>query len=336
MATSKGLWFTGPRQVELRDEEVREPGQGEIVVRSHCSLISAGSEMLLYRGEGNLPGLELLPTAEGTLPFPIKFGYQQIGVVEQVGPGASHKAGDLVWCVYPHQDRFVLPDYFATPIPADLAPARAAFGSNLTISLNAILTTPTLVGDCVAVSGLGIIGSFLGSLVRRNASKLVLIDNDAERRDLAKKWIDADRIVAPEEAADAIGELTGGQGVDLFYEASGAPAALQSAVDNTAQEGTITALSWYGTRKVELRLSPEFHLRRHKIVSTGPGVPPQLSARWDSDRIARVAWEYLAQTPADELLVSHRVPFEEAARAYQIVDDPQTKAMAVLMEHGGA
>lgn len=333
MTSSTAVWFTQARTAELRAEEVGEPGPGEILVRSLCSLVSSGSEMNLYRGEANLPDL-LLPTASGTLPFPIKFGYQQIGEVEEAGPGSGYKPGDHVWCLYPHQDRFVMPDALAILIPADLEPSRAAFGSNLTIALNALMTTPVVVGDCVAISGMGIIGSFLGSLARRNASRLVLIDSDASRRERAAGWIGADRVVAPEQAQETITELTSGRGVDIFFEASGAPAALQTAIDNTAAEGTITALSWYGSRAVELRLSPEFHLRRQKIFSTGPGVPAALTPRWNNERIAQVAWEYLANNAADELLITHRVPFTEAPKAFQIVDDRTEKAMAVLLEHG--
>lgn len=333
MSKSKAVWFTEARKAEILEEEVGDPGEGEILVRSSCSLISAGSEMHMYRGEGNLPGLDLLPTSAGSLPFPVKFGYQQIGLVEKAGPGSVHQVGDQVWCLYPHQDLFVLPDMFATPVPKDLAPSRAAFGSNFTTALNALITTPALMGDCVAVSGLGIIGSILGSLVRRTASKLVLVDSDAGRRERAAGWIGADRVVAPDEAEGVIADLTGGRGVDLYFEASGAPPALQSAINNTALEGTITALSWYGSKPVELRLSPEFHLRRQKIFSTGPSVPPSLAPRWDHLRMAGVAWDYLAATPLDDLLLSHRVPFAEAPKAFQLVDDPNEGSMAVLLEH---
>src|SRR3546814_12834455 len=59
----------------------KAPGAGEIRVRAIHSMVSPGSEMNVYRGEGNLPSVPL-PTMAGTLPFPIKFGYQVVGRVE--------------------------------------------------------------------------------------------------------------------------------------------------------------------------------------------------------------------------------------------------------------
>ena len=329
---TNALWFTGPRKAELRQEAIGSPAAGEILVQSICSLVSAGSELNLYRGEGNLPGLDLLPTAEGTIPFPVKFGYQQVGEVVEAGPGTRFAPGDRVMCLYPHQDRFVMPEVFATPIADGLPAERAAFGANFTTAWNAVATTPPTVGDCLAVSGLGIIGSFVASMVRRTATTLILIDPSPERRQRAS-WIGADHVIDPAEADEIIGSATGGRGVDLFYEASGAPSALQSAIWTTAVEGTITALSWYGTRPVELSLSPEFHLKRHRIVSTGPTMPPLLAPRWDNDRMYGVAWDYLAEVPADELLISHSVPFSTAPKAYELLDSGAADVMAVLIDH---
>lgn len=334
MTTTTAVWFTAPRTAELREEELRAPGAGEILVRSICALVSTGSEMNMYRGEGNLPGIEMIPNSRGTVPFPVSFGYQQVGQVEQAGPGSRFQVGDRVFCIHPHHDAFVVADDFAVRIPDILEPARAAFAGLFTVALNAAVTTPVVVGDCAAVSGLGIIGSFMGALARRTASRLVLIERDAHRRQLAK-WIGADLAVSPEEAREAIDELTDGRGVDIFYEVSGAPAALQTAIDNTAVEGTITALSWYGTRPAQLRLSPEFHLRRHKIVSTGPGMPPAIAPRWTRDRMMAVAFDFLAENAADELLITHRVPFGEAPKAFEILDTRLSEAMGVLIEHGG-
>jgi hypothetical protein len=54
---AQALWFVGPRQAELREEEVRTPTATQVQVKSICSLSSAGSELNFYRGEGNLDHL---------------------------------------------------------------------------------------------------------------------------------------------------------------------------------------------------------------------------------------------------------------------------------------
>ena len=328
---AEALWFTAARTAELRPQRVRPPGPGEIQVAGLCALISAGSEMNLYRGEADLPDLAGFPTAEGRLPFPVKFGYQEIGEVTAAGEGTSLRVGDTVLCHHPHQTVFTIEERFASLVPKDVPPQRAAFATLMGVAQNAFMTTPPVIGDCVAVSGLGVIGALTAAFARRVAARLILIEPNAQRREAAA-WVGADAVVDPAGAAEAIAELTGGRGVDVFFEASGAPAALQTALQLTGTEGTVTVASWYGTRTVNLSL-PEFHLRRLKLVSTGPALPPHLAPRWDKERVRQVAWTHLRELEVDQTLLTHRIPFDSAPEGYRTLDDPSSGAIAVLLEH---
>src|SRR3546814_1630717 len=69
----------------------------------------------------------------------------------------------------------------------------------------------------------------------------------------------ADAVVDPSEVASVVAELSQGRGVDTFIETSGAPPALQTAITNTGERGSVVVPAWYGTRPVSLSLSPEFH-----------------------------------------------------------------------------
>jgi hypothetical protein len=80
-------------------------------------------------------------------------------------------------------------------------------------------------------------------------------------------------------------------------------------------------------------LSPEFHLRRHHIVSTGPFTAPELVPRWDGKRLAQARWDLLRDLPLEDHLITHRVAFDSAPDAYAILDDPDSGAMAVLLDH---
>ncbi|MFC8181765.1 zinc-binding alcohol dehydrogenase [Rhodococcus sp. NPDC057297] len=330
--SESAVWFAGPRKAELRPAEALPPGPGQIQVKSLCAAISAGSEMNLYKGEGDLPSLDAFPTAEGQLPFPVKFGYQEVGVVEAVGEGADYEVGERVFCFHPHQTRFTLDANLVWRIPPEVDPHRAAFAGLFGVALNACITTPPLTGDCVVVSGLGAIGTFAAYIARLTASTLVLIEPSASRRDRSK-WIGADAVVAPGDAAAAVDELSKGRGADLCIEASGAPPALQSAIELTGVEGTVTVASWYGSRPVPLALSREFHLRRQRIVSTGPTVPAHLTARWDRTRMRGVSFEHLGRIDVDSHIITHRVPFEQAPQAYALLDDPAANTLGVLLEH---
>lgn len=327
----KAIWFTAPRTAELREERIGPPGPNEVQVTALCSLISPGSEMNLFRGEGNLPGL-LLPTAAGTLPYPVKFAYQTVGEITEVPPGSDWAVGERVFCKHPHQDRFnIATDRGVLErLDTDIDPRRAVFAAMFRTSLTALLDAPVRTGDCVAVTGLGLIGVFCAYLARKNAARLVLID-PAEQRRARASWIGADAVVSPDDAAAAIDELTDGRGVDLFIETSGAPPALQQALRTTGTGGTINVVSWYGTRKVELMLSPEFHLRRQRVLSSHiSALDSGAHPGWNAARALGATLEYLAQLDLNDLM-THEIPFDRAPDAYALIDAKPAETMGVLL-----
>lgn len=332
--TTNAVWFTAPRTAELQAEEVGSPAAEEIQVVAEYSLVSPGSEMNFYRGESNFESNLPVATAEGTSAFPIKFGYQTVGIVAEVGAGADFEPGDRVFCRHPHQGRFnILPvPQVVVRVPAHIGPRVAIFGNMFKTALNSLLDAPVRPGDNVAVTGLGMVGLFSAFLARLNAGKLVIVDPIEQRRARAG-WIGADAVVHPDEAATAIDELTEGRGVDLFIEASGAPAALQLALQTTGDGGTIDVASWYGTRRAELLLSPEFHLRRYRVLSSMvAGLSKGAYPGWDNERAVKASFEFLAQI--DEAnLVTHELPFSRAPEAYELIDTRPEETLGVLMVH---
>jgi 2-desacetyl-2-hydroxyethyl bacteriochlorophyllide A dehydrogenase len=331
---TRALWFTAPRTAELRDEAVADPKPTEVQVDAICSLVSAGTEMNVYRGQVGSAAEVALPTVAGTFPFPLKYGYQVVGTVVAAGEGSGFATGDRVFCQHPHQARFTVearvPLVF--PLPPDVRPVNAAFSSLYRTALNCLLDVPVRVGECVAVSGLGVVGSFCAHLARKTAHKLLLVDPAPKRRELAG-WIGADAVVSPEDVAGAVEDLSEGRGMDVFVEASGAPAALQTALRSIAVEGTIAAVAWYGTREVPLVLTPEFHFRRPRIVSSWVGmIGSGQQARWTPERQRDVALSGVSQIEV-ERLITHRVPFAEAPRAYELIDSHPEQTLAVLLDY---
>src|SRR5215203_6752238 len=120
---ARALWFTAPRTATLCAETVEPPGPGEVRVKTIASAVSAGTEMLVYRGEvpRDLP-LDL-PTLAGSYGFPIKYGYAAAGRVLDTGPGVENLSeGDPVFVHHPHQDLFVVPAQMPVRLPDDLEP----------------------------------------------------------------------------------------------------------------------------------------------------------------------------------------------------------------------
>lgn len=328
--TARAVWFEGPRVAVLRSEEVPDPAPSEIQVRAIHSLISTGSELNLYKGEGNLPNV-LLPTARGQIPFPVKFAYQTIGEVVAAGSESGFKVGEKIFTAHPHQDLFNVAADWALRLPEGTDLLRAQMLAMCSTALHTHLARPVRVGEVVAVSGLGLIGAFAAHFARLNAGKLIIIDPLPFRREKAA-WIGADAVVAPEDAKEAIMSLSEGRGVDLFIELSGAPPALQTAINNTAVLGTIAVAGWYGTRPVQLSLSPEFHLHSLKIISVHAYNLDE-GNRWDQRRKNLTSLQFLQNVDV-EPLITHRVPFDQAPEAYRLLDQHPGESLGVLLEYG--
>src|SRR5215211_1218640 len=133
---ARALWFTAPRRAALRPETVPSPGPGEVRVETTASAVSAGTEMLVYRGEvpQDLP-LDL-PTLAGSYGFPIKYGYASAGRVLDTGPGVENfSPGDPVFVHHPHQDVFVVSAQMPVRLPDDLDLVLGVFSANLETAL---------------------------------------------------------------------------------------------------------------------------------------------------------------------------------------------------------
>ena len=260
------LWFTATRTAALRDEQVAPPGPGQVTVRAIASLVSAGTEMLIYRGEGT--GELGLETCEGSFGFPVKYAYQVVGEVIETGPGTSFSPGDIVFARHPHQTCSTMNSEagLLVKVPDGMPPERAAYPNLLSVALTTQLDVPTRHGDCVVVYGQGVVGSLAAQLARRTAGQLFVVDPIASRREQALSW-GADLALTPADAHEAIMAATAGRGTDIAIEASGTGPALQAAINVTGQEGTIAVVSFFGTKVVPLVLAPEFHYGRQHIIA---------------------------------------------------------------------
>ncbi len=277
--TGPAVWFTAARMAELRDDPVREPGPGEVTIRATRSLVSASTEMLVYRG---LTGSDDLkpPNVEGEFAFPIKYGYQAVGIIEAAGPDAPFSVGQRVFVRHPHQTRFTTATHstWVTPLPDDVSDDAGTFLNLAGVALTANLDAPVRAGEVAVVFGQGVVGNLCARIARRSAGRLVVVDPIPLRRQLALEY-GADAAVAPEDAAEAIAEWSDGRGADVAFEASGSAPALQATFGVTAEYGTIAVLSYFGKNPVPLVLAPEFHWKRQTIVSSNAGTRPRWTPR---------------------------------------------------------
>lgn len=335
--TAQALWLTEPRRAELRDETVPSPVGSEVRIRALASGISQGTELLVYRGRVS-PDLPLdLPTLAGSFAFPIKYGYASVGRVLDVGPGVTALApGDLVFTHYPHQSVYVVPEGLPVRLPPSIErdPALGVFFANVETALNVLLDTPLRLGESAVVFGAGTVGLLVAQLLRRaGAGHITVVDPLPARRERAL-IVGADITLAPgDDLAARLAEHIGGRAPDVAIEVSGAPDALQAAIDVVADEGTVVAVSWYGTKPVTLALGGHFHRGRVRLRSSQVGqTNPALTPRWDRARRTAVAVDLLPRLHL-EPLISHRIPFARATEAYALLDEHPEEAGQVVLTY---
>ena len=318
----------------LREETVPSPGPGEVRVETIASAVSAGTEMLVYRGEvpQDLP-LDL-PTLRGSYAFPIKYGYAVAGRVLDTGSNAGHLyPGDPVFVHHPHQEVFVVPATMLVRLPDDLDPLLGVFAANLETALNVVHDTPLSLGETALVLGAGVVGLLVARLLKLAGAGAVLVVDPLERRRKLALAAGADGAFGSEGANGRVMDLTGGRGVDVAVEVSGSGAALQAAIEAVATEGTVVVASWYGTRPIALDLGGRFHRGRVSLRSSQVGrLNPELQPRWDRERRTETVIGLLDRLDLRDL-ISHRLPFGRAPEAYRLLDQRPEEAVQVVFSY---
>jgi 2-desacetyl-2-hydroxyethyl bacteriochlorophyllide A dehydrogenase len=315
---ARGLYFVEPRRVELRPIDLDPPQSGQVLVQTTFSGISVGTELLAYRGQldPQMVRDEQLGALGGTFRYPFAYGYSCVGRVDRsLGDVPVNSA---VFAFHPHQDRFVVDETDVLVLDGALDPRHATLFPLVETALQVVLDCGARLQETVVVVGLGAVGTLVALLLRRAGVTVLGVDTRRDRRDMA-----AARgllVTSPDEADTVVAELTGGRGVALLVEASGAPGALAPALDLLAHEGSVIVASWYGTQPVSLPLGGAFHRRRLTIRSTQVStVGSALAPSWDIRRRRKAAHALLRQLPLDDL-PTLELPFSEAGEAYAMLD----------------
>lgn len=291
-------WTVAPGIAEIRAEPLAAPGDGEVRVRTLHSAISRGTEMLVYAG--SVPRSEWqrmrAPFQQGDFGGAVKYGYVNVGVVEA---GASEWLGRTVFCLYPHQDVYVVPASAVVPLPDGVPPARAVLTANLETAINALWDAAPRVGDRIAVVGGGTVGLLVAWLAARlPGCEVEVVDTVPERAALARTL----------GAQFALPALARGQ-ADLVIHASGRAQGLATALSLAAFEATVLELSWYAQGPVAAPLGEAFHSQRLTLKSSQVGhIATAQRGRWSHRRRLELALSLLAD-PSLDALITHSAPF---------------------------
>jgi len=318
--TRRSVVFAAPGRIELENDAVPSPGDGEVLVRALVSGISAGTELHVYRGdisEGVLLD-ESLPALQEPLRYPTTYGYASVG--ERVDDGRR------VFAFQPHLSHYVARDDELFELPAELSFEAAALWPSAETAVNLVLDARPLVGERVLVVGQGVVGLMTTALFARfPLAELATVDPIESRR-VASERRGAGRSVHPDEASEL-------ENFDLTVELSGTSAGLDVAIAATGFEGRVVVGSWYGDTPVPVDLGTHFHRGRLRLISSQVShIGSALRSRWTKKRRMQVAAASLSNASVEEL-ITHRFPVERAAEAYALLDEHPERCLQVLLTY---
>jgi 2-desacetyl-2-hydroxyethyl bacteriochlorophyllide A dehydrogenase len=286
------FWVTNPAQGEMRREQLSPPAQDEVHIRTLYSGISRGTESLVFNGR--VPESEFsrmrAPFQSGEFPAPVKYGYCSVGRVEQ---GPSVLLDKTVFCLFPHQDHYIVPASAVLEVPTNVPAKRAVLAANMETAINGVWDAEPMLGERITIMGAGVVGALVAYLCAQVPGVTVqLVDINPERRQLAEQ-LDV-TFCTPEQAL---------HDQDCVIHASGQSAGLRQALALAGSEGRIIEMSWFGEGDIAIPLGGAFHSQRLTLKANQVGqLPPKLRPRWDYQRRLQLALSLLVDERLDALI----------------------------------
>ncbi len=359
----KELVAIAPRTPVLRNYDEPPLGPSQVRIRTKLASPKHGTELVAYRDDP-VASRAYDPAWGAMMPrsadaarraFPCPLGNMAVGIVSEAGPDVSRfRVGDRVFGHLPIRETHTLDQDRVDLLPDGLS-AEAALCLDPVVMALAVRDAEIVLGDRVAVFGLGAIGLVAAQLARlAGADQVIAVDPLANRRELALA-LGADVAIDPTaEGADAglairrlqLGDadperldppppkrLVGGYtedttqyhqlGVDVALETSGSIAALHGAIRSTRFGGTICVVSFYGRDAAGLYLGDEFHINQLRLISArAQSLPLRAAPAWTLERTVELALRWMISGRIrTEGILTPVVPFEESVDAYRMIDE---------------
>ncbi len=297
---ARSFWVVGPGRGEIRTEPLPHPTEQEVLVRTLYTGISRGTETLVFNGRVPPSEFERMraPFQTGDFPAPVKYGYINVGRVER-GPATLQDR--VVFCLYPHQTRYVVPAEAVHPLPGDVPAERAVLAANLESAVNGLWDAAPMVGDRIGVVGAGTLGCLTAWLAAGiPGCRVELIDIDPDKARIAGALGIGFRLP---------GDAT--KDADLVLHASATAEGLSTCFGLAGFEARVVELSWFGNNRPTLALGEAFHSRRLSLHASQVGaIAPAQRGRWSAGRRLELVLRLLAD-PALDSLITGQSQFDE-------------------------
>jgi predicted dehydrogenase/threonine dehydrogenase-like Zn-dependent dehydrogenase len=345
-----------------------QASKGHLVINTTTTLISAGTErMLVDFGKANFidkarqqpdkvkmvlekvqtDGLmTTIDTVKSKLGQPLPLGYCNVGVIDSVGKNVTNfKVGDRVLSNGPHADVVRVAKNLCAKIPNNVSDEEAAFTVVASIGLQGIRLAQPTMGECFVVTGVGLIGLLTVQMLRAQGCRVLAIDFDQSKLDLAKQF--GAETCNPGKGEDpvAVGmAFSRGVGVDgvIITASTKSNDPVTQAARMSRKRGRIILVGVIG---LELSRADfyEKELTFQVSCSYGPGRYdpsyeeqgndyPLAFVRWTEQRNFEAILDMMSGGQLDvKPLITHRFEFEKAADAYELLTTDKT-ALGILLQ----
>lgn len=353
----------------VEDVPVPNIGKKEVLIKTHRSLISKGTEkMLVNFGRASYlakarqqpdkvkqvldkiktDGLQ--PTVKAVLRklnAPIPLGYCNAGEIIAVGTEVTNfQVGDRVASNGPHAEVIAVSENLVAKIPDEVSYEEAAFTVVGAIALQGIRLAEPTFGETIVVTGLGLIGLITVQLLEANGCNVIGIEVEEKKITLARSW--GIEVLSPTEdnVVERILRLTGGQGADacIITASSSSDEIISQAAKSSRKRGRIILVGVIG---LNLKRSDfyEKELSFQVSCSYGPGrydVDYESKAmeypigyvRWTENRNFQAILEALRKGNLRfEPLISRKINLPEASKYYQNIDTHDDIATIIEYDH---
>lgn len=351
--------------------EVPSPSAGpnSLLIGSRATLISSGTERMLLdfgragwvskaRQQPDKVRMVLekigtdgfsaaIETVAAKLDQPIALGYCNAGVVLEAGTGVERfKPGDRVASNGPHAEIARVSANLCATIPENVSDDQAAFTVVGAIALEGLrLAQPTL-GETFVVTGLGLIGLIAVQLLRANGCRVLGIDFDPRRTELARHFGAETVLLSRGESAEAAADrMTSGRGVDgvLITAATKSNAPIHQAAEICRKRGRIVLVGVTGLelsrddfykKELSFQVSCSYGPGRYDSAYEQGGQDyPFGYVRWTAQRNFEAVLELMASGRLDVApLITHRFPLERATEAYSLIQS-DTPYLGILIDY---
>ena len=333
--TNKKIVFKGPFQLDYETVRLKaEPEDNDVLIRTQYSVISPGTELALFTGTH-----VGIPDPNNTFAkYPFYPGYTVVGEIVAAGKNVKgYAVGDKVYTVAKHAAYNVVPyNSKLVPLiklPDDFPMEKGPFAKLGMICMTAIVQSQIAVNDTVVVIGLGPIGNIAAQLYSIMGANVIGVDLVEKRVEIARQ-AGIDHVVLAGEGLDLkekVKEITGGKEADIVVEATGSPQLVTPALDLVRKLGQVIALgSTRGT--VDFNVYEYIQRKGVRLIGAYEGLAT-LDGFPSRETLTRHVFKLISRGALKiDPLITHKLPAEEAARAYDMLLNHKDQALGVLFD----